>query len=565
MITRQDESVGPASLTIREVLRLPSVRAGGVRLLSGEDALDRPVRWAHVSELADIAGLLRGGELVLTTGIALPPQLGALHRYVNDLAAAGISGLVVELGRRFAQAPKQLVEAARAAGLPLIVLDREVRFVEITEAIHTRIVDSQVRALQRSELIHQRFTALTVDGAPLSTIVELAAELCGRPVVLENVAHQVLAVAGHDAADTELLAAWETRSRSVRAVPDRVEVASGVTWTVVPVAARGERWGRLVAVNRNDDGEAADTARVLERGAAALAVNRLSERDETTVTIRAHQEVLTPLIEGSVRSVDGLDARARALGVPLVGRVLIGVAVAIHDPAASGPQGERLQQGVVERVVGAARGRLTALIDSVEDGHVRLLASLPPDVDPADLLTPFAQTLQDEAETSDRDVRVTVGVGSPVRDLREVRRTLAEADDVVAAAPSTGRRKAYVEMLDVRLRGLMHVLRDDPRLQRFVERELGPLIQRDAERESELLQVLRVYLDEGRNKSRTASAVHLSRPALYARLRTIGAVLDADLDDVETCLSLHVALLGLASLRSGGLPRAQATCVRCLR
>lgn len=36
---------------------------------------------------------------------------------------------------------------------------------------------------------------------------------------------------------------------------------------------------------------------------------------------------------------------------------------------------------------------------------------------------------------------------------------------------------------------------------------------------------------------------HRSRPAFYDRLAKIATILGADLDDVETCLSLHVALL----------------------
>jgi len=87
----------------------------------------------------------------------------------------------------------------------------------------------------------------------------------------------------------------------------------------------------------------------------------------------------------------------------------------------------------------------------------------------------------------------------------------------------------------------------------FVERELGPLLDRDVPGEdprrrrsrldADLLAALRVYLDTGRNKSATADALHVSRPALYDRLSRLESVLGVDLDDTETCLALHVALL----------------------
>ena len=55
--------------TLRTVVR----RALSLKLgvLSGQDALDRPVRWVAVSELEDPTPFLEGGELVLTTGMRL--------------------------------------------------------------------------------------------------------------------------------------------------------------------------------------------------------------------------------------------------------------------------------------------------------------------------------------------------------------------------------------------------------------------------------------------------------------------------------------------------------------
>lgn len=55
-----------------------------------------PFGGCNVSELADIAHLLSGGELVLTTGVALPDEPTRLEHYVTDLAQVGASGLCIE-------------------------------------------------------------------------------------------------------------------------------------------------------------------------------------------------------------------------------------------------------------------------------------------------------------------------------------------------------------------------------------------------------------------------------------------------------------------------------------
>ena len=99
--------------TVAQVLELDVLRRGNPQVVAGAAGLEHPVRWVHISELADVAGMLRGGELVLTTGVMLPAEREPLARYIEDLADVGAAGLVVELGRRYAdELPRPLVRAA---------------------------------------------------------------------------------------------------------------------------------------------------------------------------------------------------------------------------------------------------------------------------------------------------------------------------------------------------------------------------------------------------------------------------------------------------------------------
>src|SRR5205085_9439238 len=105
----------------------------------------------------------------------------------------------------------------------------------------------------------------------------------------------------------------------------------------------------------------------------------------------------------------------------------------------------------------------------------------------------------------------------------------------------------FCRLHDLRLRGLLHLLRDDPRLQTFVERELGTLLA--AASHPELLGVLAAYLAAGGNKAEAAKRSHLARPTFYERLRRIERILGTDLDAAESRTSLHVAFLALEAAR----------------
>ena len=77
----------------------------------------------------------------------------------------------------------------------------------------------------------------------------------------------------------------------------------------------------------------------------------------------------------------------------------------------------------------------------------------------------------------------------------------------------------------------------------FAARELGPLLARDATHSSRLIDALRHFCEHGGNKSAAASAAHMSRTAYYQQLARVEQVLGVSLDDPESVLSLHVALL----------------------
>src|SRR5579859_1309285 len=226
------------ALSLGDVLAMEVCRRGRPVVVAGADRLDSPVRWVHAMELTDVARLLRGGELVLSTGIALPDDDRLLAAYVAELAEVGVAGLAVELGRRYAGSlPGALVAAAARTGLPLIAFEREVAFVEITEAVHARIIDAQLDDLRVSERLHEMFTELSVAGASAEEVVGQAAALAGRPVILADLSHRVLAFSPGGADPGRLLSGFAARSRSVvsrgRTVFDE---ASG--WLVTPGAAR---------------------------------------------------------------------------------------------------------------------------------------------------------------------------------------------------------------------------------------------------------------------------------------------------------------------------------------
>src|SRR5690606_9755235 len=126
-------------ITVRRALELPGLRSGLPEVVAGTGGLERTVRWVHAGEVPNIASLLKGGELLLTTGYGMGNRPADQRAFVRTLAERGIAALVVELGTRFTRLPAALVDTARAAELPLVQLHRQVPFVPVTEEVRTAV------------------------------------------------------------------------------------------------------------------------------------------------------------------------------------------------------------------------------------------------------------------------------------------------------------------------------------------------------------------------------------------------------------------------------------------
>jgi purine catabolism regulator len=555
--------------SLSEVLAMEVCRRGRPLVVAGADRLDVPVRWVHAIEVTDVAQLLRGGELVLSTGIALPDDERLLAAYIIELAGVGVAGLAVELGRRYAGSlPTALVAAAQQAGLPLIAFEHEVAFIEITEAVHARIIDAQLDELRVSERLHEMFTELSVAGASAEEVVRQAAALAGRPVILADLSHRVLAFSPGGGDPGQLLSGFAARSRSVR-LSGRTAYDEASGWLVTPVGARGEDWGRVILVCSVPPSPT-DTV-LIERAATTLALGRLLTRHRESLERQAHRTLISGIISQAHADPAEAAVRSRALGVPVDGRQLIAMVLRFRDRVVPGPGGPRgmgpggprgmgpgglLGMPAHARVLDLADAaaaacraeRIPSLVGTLDDDRAGAMLSLGPRVEPDDVLTRLATRIRDQAG-ADPDLLV-IGVGATAGSIRNVRRSFLEASQVadVAASRLDSAAAPFYRLPDLRLRGLLHLLRDDPRLQTFVERELGALL---ADSGTGLLDVLAAYLAAGGNKAEAAKASHLARPTFYERLRRIERILGTDLSSAESRTSLHVALLALNASRAG--------------
>ncbi|WP_199841125.1 PucR family transcriptional regulator [Amycolatopsis sp. AA4] len=483
----------PAEVTVplRTVAGNPELALDVVPETLRPGALDRPVRWAHVSELADPAPYLVGAELVLTAGVNLPEDA---DRYVRGLREAGVTALGFGLTPTVSETlPSALRDACAEHGLPLLVVPPATPFLAINRAVAVALAEAGRHEERR--LAEGREALTRAAGGGLG---ELVAALAGRlrGWVAMVGAGDVLA-AGYDAPQPlpspvkELLATLRARSGIRIASTELPDGTHVVAQPVYPQATAAH----LVVVGRAQRFDSGDRA-ILAVGAALLGLVGRAGSDSAELGAAA-----TALLLGG----PGADALAGVVG---------------SDQA-------RLVAGVARR-----RG---------PDALARR-----PDWLRARLDTPLVQVLPGPrfyaiaGELGDLDGLLDHGwlaVASSPHAAADLPAAVAETELLLARARALARPLAasadplgFDELIPPAAAGA------------FAERLLAPLRELDRAHDRELVPTLRTWLANHGSWDRTAAELGVHRNSVRHRIGQVERALDVELADPETRMRLWFAL-----------------------
>ncbi|MFF3742809.1 PucR family transcriptional regulator [Streptomyces kronopolitis] len=550
-------------MRLRVLLDTPTL---GLRLLGGEDELDRTVRGVMTTDLRDPSRYLSGGELVLT-GLAWRREPADSEPFVRILAAAGVAGLAAgeaELG----SVPDDLIQACAQHRLPLFSVVEDVSFASITEHVVRQVSSERAGDLAAVVDRHRRLmTSGPTGGGPEVVLDLLGSDLDLRAWVLSPTGRQIagstLADAGPELSGelaARLAGEHLAAARSGRRGPHRVTLA-GVTYSLFPVRQEGRDLRRtllsdwLLAVEA-DAGEWSEERLDLLHGVTQLIAVERDRRDAArTVRRRLAQEVLELVQTGAPPAEIAARLRVAApvllpgLGTAPHWQIVVARVEWEDGDVPGGPVAQSLlEEMLVDPGTAGPEPSDRIAVAHTGDDAVALVPMPVPDESGDSSATGLraAELLRVVQEPLGRgladDGRLTVGVSATVHSAEGLRGALEEARHArrVAAARfgrvcAAGHEELASHVL------LLPFVPDDVR-RAFTARLLDPLREYDRKHRAELIPTLEAFLDCDGSWTRCATRLHLHVNTLRYRVGRIEQLTGRDLSRLEDKLDFFLAL-----------------------
>ncbi|GLZ38267.1 GAF domain-containing protein [Actinokineospora sp. NBRC 105648] len=369
-------------------------------------------------------------------------------------------------------------------------------------------------AMRRAEDTHDLLMDLVLRGGDLPEVAAAVAETLGGGIAVHDASGTELARVGGALLDPPEDAVVASRA-SGRAVstPD--------AW-VCAVQAGQELLGSLLLTGKSDLVDA--DRRLFERAGVVTALLLMLRRSVAQAEDEVRGELLSDLLTAPDRNPGALIARGHRLGVDLTEPHAVLVATT----------------EVPRRRLAMAAARYAALV-GVHADQVVLLARTQ---EPGALAARLAATL-----SSTVDSPVTVGAAGPVSGVDGLVSAHAEAARCTRSLLALGRAGQGAATADL---GFVGLLLGDGDLEGYVHTTIGPVLEYDDRRGTELLRTLEAYFTSGANLTRAKEVLHVHVNTVVQRLERIGSLLGADWQDPERALEIQLALrlFRLASLAS---------------
>ncbi|MFB6802137.1 PucR family transcriptional regulator [Peribacillus butanolivorans] len=525
------------SITIEEILTRRHFNQTDI--IAGSSGIKRQVKWVHCMEVTQISHLLNGNELILTTGLGWKDCDSTFLSYLNQLIQCNAAGLCIEIGTRTMAIPQCAIDLADEHQFPIILFHQEVPFVEITQDIHSLIINKQYQMISNLENYSQQLNKNLLEIDHYESILKFLHNYLNVQVILifnEN-----------DIASIPKIKKKITYQMLVEVNEEKRTLSKTVLRQ--PIQVLGENYAELLICS--SDRELTDfDSLILDRTATALAQHLLRELYIEEKKMSEESKWLTNWIEGEY-SDEAIRERLSYIDPKM--QLDGGIVCICKQHPRYNKSSAKLDGTYFKIMFRSVFEQYGFQIFSMEI-HQHLVFILGDNRSSEDwkgrVTSALDRIMKMDVSGRNRMSLLTIGFGKHVQKLSEIYKSYETARETLVLQDTLPEENRSFFYQDLHMYRMISLINKHGNLEETVHEYLGPVIEYDKQNNGELMPTLKTYLACNGSKQETSKQLFIVRQTLYHRLEKLEKLLGSNFMRSDQRLGIEFMIFALDYLQN---------------
>ncbi|MBZ5748888.1 PucR family transcriptional regulator [Metabacillus rhizolycopersici] len=501
-------------LSVQEVILQEQFQQA--KIVAGKNGLHRTVKWVHIIEVSEVSNLLNGNELILSTGVGWKEGKATLLSLVQQLIDCKAAGLCIELRKymTMTDVPEETIQLANQYDFPIIVFDHEVRFIDITESVHTLIIKKQYQMITELEDYSRRLNEVLLETDPMEKILRMLYEQIKAPVIYQTNEGLVEIVSKKTKKENQYL---------LQMVNDqKIEQNDSIIRQKIHVW--NQTFAELMIISEKGSIHEFETL-VLDRTVTALAQVILRELWTEERRMAKESDWIQDWLNGEhtkeqvvkYLAEHKLDINPKKAVVLLLNAKQLNIASSTTTYLKMLLRHIFQEQGFFLLSADLKKTIVFILLDNREgnDCRKRIEAGI-------------EHALKSDYFKDDFLSHIQFSVGKIVNHLTEVKISYEKAKETAIVRDQASNNLSIFFYDDLHIYRLIYAAQEQGILSEFINDYLKPVLNYDKLYAANLIDTLNVYLECNGSKKETAQRLYIVRQSLYHRLKKLNELLGED-------------------------------------
>lgn len=502
-------------LTVQEILKHNQFK--NAKVIAGEKGLNRIVNWIHVMEITDVQHLLNGNELILSTGVGWNVEKDEFLLLFKEFIDSNVSGICIELGKYVKTIPDRIISLANQYNFPLIVFNNKVRFVDITQNVHTLLIKKHYQMISDLESYSNQLNQFLLTPNPTEKILKQLNKYLQIPFIYRP-----------KDGDSHIFIDNDMEKYRIQELVNENRLSEISHNKVFTVQVMNQKLAELIVItNWITDFEAL----LIDRTVTALAQSLFR-------TLYIKERKKTEEIDWAQQWLNGAfsEEQLKIYFSKLYPNIVVNGCVILISKLEgfSDDEHQFTQFKAYLRMIFNDKGYFSYIL--VRDNRlIFMLINYREMTDWKERLRDGMDCLfQSEFCLKEDKSTLSFSVGKYLSNLSNVREAYNTAKETLLFKESMGltfEKNNVTYFDDLHIFRLVMLANEKGFLQDFIDDYLGNVLAYDKENKTELLKTLKVYLRTNGSKKETANQLFIVRQTLYHRLEKLHQLLGTDFEE----------------------------------